>query len=197
MRKILITIYLLATSFIAHAEIYKDFTPNLSLEQIKSNYPNAVLQDIKAAWVKEDEALLKLSGGGISGAIMLKLSTMDKLANSLMGYLQSELEMAKNDEEKAKAQENIIFWKNYIALPKEKKLTLDWVRWIPESPFPFERIQGKYGKPDSCEYSDEDYAPFCNWKKKGVLVNLTDDRKRVTSVEYTFTKEERELYKNN
>jgi hypothetical protein len=42
----------------------------------------------------------------------------------------------------------------------------------------------------------DDMQPFRDWISKGVTVYLTDDKKQVTRVDYTFTREEyRQAYR--
>lgn len=173
-------------SNVSLAEIYKDFLPYDSLAIIKTKYPNAKLEPIKAAWVKEDEAFIRLSGVGIVGTINLKFSTTDNFIKGLIKYNRNEIE--KNPTSDNSKNEDIIkAYNDVLALPLDQKLTLDWLRWVSPTPLPFERLVSKYGNPEKCDYDPDTFSPYCAWISKGVSANLTDDKKYVDSIEYSFT----------
>lgn len=171
-KNITLVIFTFTLSTIVNAEIYKDFEPNLSLKVIKERYPNAEFSDLKPAWIKSNELFLDMHGTGISGNIYLKLSSNE--------YWKDKLESETDPE-------MITFYESMANRPIEEKLTLDWVRFLPISRIPFERLKTKYGKAEKCSYFDENFTPYCSWDSKGVLVSLTDDKKYVNYIEYTFT----------
>ena len=72
-------------------------------------------------------------------------------------------------------------------------MTIDWVRWVPDVNIPIERLKSRYGEPEKCDYSTEDYRPYCEWESKGVNARLSDDKKQVFAIEYTFTLKENNL----
>ncbi len=188
-KKILILFLLYTISAVdVRAEIYKNFTPYQTLKEIKQNYPNAKFEDLKAAWVKEDEYFLSLSGVGISGKIYLKMHTLD-------GFRKKALEnIEKNypDKDSEDYKTNAKFWLEKLNMPLEERIYLTWVRWIPADKIPFARVEGKYGKPTLCGFDDESFSPYCSWDEKGVMVFQTDDRKEVVFIQYTFTSDELE-----
>ena len=61
-------------SNVSIAEIYRDFTPYLSLSEIKKRYPNATFDVVKAGWVQENQTFLKLHGTGLPGVTYLAFS---------------------------------------------------------------------------------------------------------------------------
>ena len=81
-------------------------------------------------------------------------------------------------------------YQDYANKSDEEAIVVSWVRWVPYTPIPLERFITKYGKPDVSAFSDEDMAPYKSWKR-GLLVNLTDDGKKVLTVEYSFTQEDK------
>jgi hypothetical protein len=66
-------------------------------------------------------------------------------------------------------------------------LTVDWVRWVPPSPFPLQRLIAKYGKPENSGFRDDNFKPYRAWKNKGLTAYLTDDEKDVESIDFNFT----------
>lgn len=69
---------LFLTSNISYAEIYKDFTPYKTLKAIKESYPNGKFEEVKSAWVTEDDGFYKLTGAGLSGEIYLAFNDLSK-----------------------------------------------------------------------------------------------------------------------
>lgn len=77
----------------------------------------------------------------------------------------------------------------------EVALSVNWVRWVPDTRIPLQRLVSKYGKPDKSGFSDEDYKPYRSWNR-GIEAYLTDDEKYVDRIDFNFTKEEyRKAYK--
>lgn len=189
MRKLLL---ILSTSVITlfcnalQAEIYKDFVPFITLKQVKLNYPNANFEDAKPAWANEDEALFKMTGAGLTGTIVLKFSKLDKYWTKQL----NEFEAKSLNENSESITYLINSYKTSLALPVDERLTLDWVRFVPYMQIPYERLISRYGKPEKCGSNTEDFTPYCSWESKGVLINLSDDKKLVANIEYTFTDEE-------
>ena len=168
------------------AEIYKDFVPSITLKQAKLNYPNAYFEDAKPAWANEDEALFKMTGAGLNGTIVLKFSKLDKYYTKQLNIYEA---MSLNDNSESKTS-LINLYKTALALPVDERLTLDWVRFVPDIQIPYERLISRYGKPEKCDSNPENFTPYCSWESKGVYISLSDDKKLVTSIEYQFTDEE-------
>ncbi|MEQ1597862.1 MAG: hypothetical protein ABL880_00700 [Methylotenera sp.] len=178
----------------ASAEIYKNFLPYSSLAMIKAKYPNAKLEDIKAAWLKENEAFIGLTGVGIIGAINLKFSTSDDYWKTSIESTQREIESNPTADNSIR-EYDIADFNGRLNLPLDQRLTLDWLRWVPPQAIPFDRIVSKYGKPEKCDFDVDTYQPYCAWTSKGVSANLSDNKKYVYFIEYTFTLEDLGLEK--
>jgi hypothetical protein len=187
-----IALYCLTFAISARAEIYKDFVPNDTLASIKARYPNASFETIKAAWVKENESFVRLTGLGISGTINLKFSTADWLWMDLIKNNQDIIEKNPADDN-SKIEELNKTYNDMLNLPIDQKLGLDWLRWVPIQPIPFDRLVNKYGSPEKCDFDAENFQPYCGWSSKGVTANLSDDKKLVYSIEYNFTDVDRGL----
>ena len=189
MRKLLLVLSASVIVFFCNAlqaEIYKDFTPFITLKQIKLNYPNANFEDAKPAWANEDEALFRMTGAGLTGTIVLKFSKSDKFWTKQL----NEYEAKSLNENSESITYLINFYKTSLALPLDERLVLDWVRFVPYIQIPYERLISRYGKPEKCGSNAEDFTPYCSWESKGVSINLSDDKKLVANIEYTFTYEE-------
>ena len=192
MRKLLIA---LSASVIAlfcnalQAEIYKDFVPFITLKQVRLNYPNAKFEDTKPAWASEDEALFTMTGEGLAGTIVLKFSKPDKYNNEKIAEYEKDI-LSATQENVQTIQSIIENYKSKLALPLEEKLTLDWVRFVPTAEIPYERLVSRYGKAEKCDYDQNTFKPYCSWLSKGITVSLSDNKKMVDTVEYSFTFEE-------
>jgi hypothetical protein len=187
--KIYMFIFLILFSNLSLAEIYKDFLPNDSLAIIKTKYPNAKLEDIKAAWVKENESFIGLSGVGIVGAINLKFSHNDEFKKEMIKYYQNKI--AENPlSDNSNYELSIQYMNEALNAPLDNRLTLDWLRWVSPEPIPFERLVSKYGNPEKCDFDPDSFLPICSWTSKGLTANLSDDKKYVYSIEYGFTEED-------
>lgn len=161
------------------AEIYQGIEPNATLQEIKARFPNANYKPVKAAWVTADKAFYLITGSGLVGD--LYVAFYDERPASFTSMTD------------AKAAGNEILAKFYLAQWEkgtDESLSVQWVRWVPPAAIPVERFFGRYGKPVKVEFNDSDMAPYYQWKEKGVLTTLTDDFKKVVSVEYGFTKAE-------
>ena len=81
----------------------------------------------------------------------------------------------------------------FINKPLDEKLTLNWLRWAPDSSLPLERLISRYGNPDVYGVDDESFQQYCDWTKRKVRANLSDDKKMVFTIEYNFTLEEQRI----
>lgn len=189
-RRILVVFILTVTFKSSIAEVYKDFVPYTSIAQMKANYPNARFDVVKAAWVRENDIFLKITGAGLAGTIYVATS---KLSDD---SIKQKIESFKAIIAKQPDQDNT-YWNNkvasherYLTLSNDEKYSIDWLRWVPDVSFPLERLKAKFGEPDKYDYSESDFQPFAEWFKRGLRVNLTDDKKMVHSIEYYFTDED-------
>ena len=175
------------------AEIYKDFTPYISLKKIKENYPNAKFEEVKAAWVTKDEALIKLTGAGLAGTTYLALSNTD--SEWQKDISDSEIKIAENpNDDNLELLAAIDKARFFINRPLDEKLLLNWLRWVPDSPLPLERLINRYGNPDAYGVDDESFQQYCDWTKRNVRAKLSDDKKNVFTIEYAFTSTKKCLF---
>ncbi len=176
-------------SNVLQAEIYKDFVPFITLKQVKLNYPNAKFEDAKPAWASEDDALFAMRGEGLAGTIVLKFSKSDKYNSQKLA--EYEASNSNDNLEKTKSDQLMIdYYKAELSLPLEERLKLEWVRFVPTVEIPYERLVSRYGKAEKCDYDPSTFKPYCSWLSKGITVSLSDDKKMVETVEYSFTFEE-------
>jgi len=159
----------------AYAELYKGIGPLDTLADLKKKFPNATFTKKNPAWAQETDVMYQIKGPGISGTIVVKF------------YDSRPYYMRKMDE--ADSQERRTYFAK-LATQEEDTVMVDWVRWLPDIPFPVERIITKYGKPDKSGFTDEDYTPYKEWTQKGVFVRLSDDGKKVLAIDFTHTKKE-------
>lgn len=185
-----IFLVLLFICFSVKAEVYKDFVPYTSVAQMKARYPNAKLEIVKAAWVRENDRFFKITGEGLAGTTFVATS---KLSDE---YYRQKIERLKAyivehpEEDTTFYQNSIAFSEKTLVLPDDERYTIDWLRWVPDVPIPLERVKAKFGEPSKYDFSESDFQPYAEWSTKGLHVNLSDDKKMVYSIEYTFTDEE-------
>jgi hypothetical protein len=180
-----LSLVLFFVASLAHAETYLNFVAEESVTTAKEKYPNATFTEIKAGWLATNEKFLQMSGTGIVGKVFLKFSTVDSFWEEMMTLEQSEID-ANLERDNAKELANIAYYKSRLARPLDDRLTLDWIRWIPDALIPIARIHGRYGKPDKCDYEQESFRPYCEWKGRGLLIGLTDDKKAVYKIEFSI-----------
>lgn len=80
----------------SHAEILQGIEPLDTLGDIRKKFPNAQLQPIKAAWVKEDQAFYSLEGVGLPGKIRLAFD--DSRPSWRTSYASLEKNIAEKTE---------------------------------------------------------------------------------------------------
>lgn len=179
----------------AHSEILQGIQPLDTLGDIQKRFPNATLMPVKAAWVQEDQAFYSLEGMGLPGKMRLAFDDSrpgwKKTLNKLTQKMSDDPQFSDTDKTFMEIAER------QSQQPMASALTINWVRWIPDAPVPFERYKSKYGKPDRCGFSDADLTPFCEWKGKALTATLTDDQKAVLQVDSGFSRDEyRAAYMN-
>lgn len=180
---------LLVISCIANAEIYKDFRPNITLKEIKEKYPNGNYENVNAAWVTEKDAFIKLTGTGLAGTILLAFSNGDSISKRIISNAKAKIETNPDGDNKI-LESTIDIQNKLISLPLDEKLTLNWLRWLPAEILPFDRLVNRYGNPEKCGYNDESFQPFCDWISRAIRANLSDDKKQVLSIEFSFTEDD-------
>ena len=169
------TFWLLATG-ISQAEVLQGVNYLASLKDVKNIYPNATYTKLTPAWLKEDEAFISVYGTGMAGKIYIL-------------FIDSRPYLRKKVVESTDSSKTELLMK-LAKEPDDTALTVDWVRWIPDSPIPIERFQSRYGKP-KCDF-DEDMSPICTWRERALTASMTGDNKNVLHVTTGFTKAEKQ-----
>lgn len=185
--KVIFLAFIASFALNAQAEVYKDLWPASSLREIKEKYPNAKFEDVKAAWVRENESFIAMTGVGITGKIFLKLSHTDQFKKNYISSSIKHADDSTSEEERDKFLNSARDMQNLLDAPLEDRLSLDWVRWVPLETIPIERLESRYGKPEKCDYDEDTFTPYCEWASKGLSVSLTDNKKFVMFIEYSFT----------
>lgn len=157
------------------AEVYMGIGPLSTLRNVKKIFPRATYKLENPARAKKEDVMYSLTGPGISGQIIIMFK--DKRPHSEMLI--------------EKAKDNVFkdFFKRQAEISDEEALYVMNVRWIPDTPFPLERLIKKYGNPDRSDFRPEDYQPYKYWER-GVQAFLSEDGKNVVMIEYSFTEKE-------
>jgi hypothetical protein len=159
----------------AHAESYRDIGPLDNLGDIKKKFPNAHVEKLSPGWAQETDALYKFTGTGMSGWIIVKFD--------------DSRPTFKEAAEKDPTAESAAFLQEMAQQSDEEAMSVNWVRWVPDTRIPIQRLVSKYGKPEKSGFSDENYQPYRSWNK-GVDAYLSDDEKYVERIDFSFTRDE-------
>lgn len=148
----------------------------MRLGEVKKLFPGAKYEEEKPAWAKEEDKLYSVTGEGIQGTIIIKF-------HDPRPFYRKQI---------SESNDNVLkeIFTPYANGSPDESLEVQWVRWIPDKPFPVERMINKYGKPDINDYSSEDFQPFKQWETQGIVATLSDDGKNVLNIEYYFVKED-------
>lgn len=174
--RILIAFLALVICASAYAESYRDIGPLDNLGDVKNKFPNAKVEKLSPGWAQATDALYQFTGIGMSGWIIIKFDD----------YRPKWKEEAEKDPTSEKAE----FFQNSSQKSDEEAMSVNWVRWVPDTQIPVQRLISKYGKPEKSGVSDESYQPYRSWDKKGVEAYLSDDEKHVVRIDFFFTREE-------
>jgi hypothetical protein len=175
MRRIIV-IAILALPLLASAETYRDIGPLDTLGDVKARFPNAQAKKLSPAWAQPTDAMYQFTGNGMSGTIVVNF--YDSRPN-FKKSLERSTEGAPNE-----------YLQNLANQSDEEAMSVNWVRWIPDAPIPIQRLVLKYGPPEKSPFSDENYQPYREWEKKGVVAFLSDDEKNVIRIDFSFTNQE-------
>lgn len=167
---------LLLFPLLSHAEIYQNILPTDTLGEVKSKFPNAHFEKRSPAWAQSTDVMYALTGQGISGTIIINFF------DNRPEY-QKQYESAEEDTQKQ-------LLKTLLQESDDEAISVNWVRWVPDIPFPLQRLIAKYGVPEKKGFSNDDFQPYREWKKIGLYVYLSDDEKYVQRIDFSFTKEE-------
>ncbi|HCU84866.1 hypothetical protein [Methylophilus sp. UBA6697] len=190
--RIIFLLFLLAC-FQTQAEIYKDFAPFTTVAQMKAKYPNAKFEIVKAAWVKEKDKFIKITGDGLPGTIYVATSKSSDAVITQRIERYKALIAENPDQDNSAYNAGIEFNEKYLSLPDDERYSIDWLRWVPDVAIPLERLKAKFGEPNKYDYGESDFQPFAEWSARDLHVNLSDDKKLVYSIEYHFTDEEYDI----
>jgi len=169
---------LLVCSIVAEssAEIYLGIPPFKALGDVKKMFPGAEFKKLNPAWAKEDDAMYSITGEGIEGKIIIMFHDTRPLNRDYMNQ--------ETDDTMKR------LFKEYSERSDDDSLLVTWVRWVPDEPFPVERLITKYGKPEKSDYSSVDFKPYYLWKTKGIYAHLSDDGEKVVMITYHPTEKE-------
>lgn len=145
-----------------NTETYRQFEAGDTLAKIKYAFPNAMMVNLNEAWVKNNESVVKMSGNGINGSLLLDFTLHGKQGVS-------------------GSQETVTY-----STP-EDQLVLNWVRWIPTYGVLYQTLENRYGKAEKCDVRDDTLQPYCTWDKLGVMANLDATKKVALSMDYSYT----------
>lgn len=160
----------------ADAEIYLGITPYSTLGDLKEKFPAATFERAQPAWAQEDQVMYRMSGTGIPGRIVVMFNDVRPSFRRLHD--------AETDDDKKQMYADLLHARDDLMLE------VLWVRWVPEKPFPVQRLITKYGKPNRSGFSEGDFRPYKRWTGKAVTAALSDDGKEVLFVDFNFTRKE-------
>jgi hypothetical protein len=180
----LLGLLVLLFSGLLRAEELQGVQPTDTLGDIKKKFPNAQFTRVKAAWVTDEQDFFSMWGSGFPGTLYLAFTDGRP---GLRKQLAEQPPPADGDASARQVREVVQGLANQS---DDEALTINWVRWVPAQPIPLQRYKSKYGEPTKCDFSPDDMRPFCQWDKRALVVNLSDDQKFVLSAESSFTREE-------
>jgi hypothetical protein len=158
------------------AEIYRGIGPLATLGDVKQLFPGATFKKVYPAWAQENDVLYLVTGKGIQGEIVIKFDDNRPIFKRMM-----EQGTDNNYED---------FLRGLAERSDDEALGVSWVRWLPDAPFPVDRMITKYGKPEKSDFSELDFQPFKEWVARGIYAHLTDDGKKVIAIDFSITEKE-------
>jgi hypothetical protein len=159
----------------ANAEIFKGVNYYSTLGNIRKNLPNATFQKLTPAWLTEKDGFYKISGQGFGGNLYIKFDDARPFLKTLIKGNEADSD----------------YWKKEANASDNDALTVDWVRWVPDSPVPKEKAVSKYGTP-KCSVAD-DFSNICTFDKFSVVASMDDSGKNILGFDTYFTKNERQI----
>lgn len=184
--RLVVSMFLLAVLGVCHGETYLNFGPGDTIQDAKRKYPNAQFNGVEVGWATKSDKFIRMSGAGIEGDVYLKFSASDEFMQIAKRDYLEKLEVAR-ESERAKLQSMVDYYANELAKPDEERMSIDWIRWVPEKKLPIERVVGRYGKAVKCDYGESNFEPYCTWGDRGITVSLSDDKKWVTMIDFKIT----------
>lgn len=176
-------------------EVLQGVEPLSTLGKIKTEFPNGRFERVRAAWVKESEAFYSMTGDGFPGKLYLAFDDERPRWRRELAETPPEPPEAPSADVEFTAE--LRRWlQGVIDQSDDEALTISWVRWVPPTPIPMERVKAKYGEPSKCDFDPSNFTPFCKWESRALMAMTSDDRKRVVFFTAQFTKSElRSAYK--
>lgn len=167
------------------AEILHGIYPLDDLAAVKKKFPNARFTKLAPAWLKEDQAMLKMVGDGFPGELILVFADDRPM-------FKQWVSANCNDPVQQSAESTCTSRKRLALQSDDDALTISWVRWVPVQPIPFERYRSKYGEPSKMDF-DNDMVPTAEWESVALSAQLSDDKKFVQFVTTAFTRSEQRV----
>lgn len=163
----------LAPSTPAAAASYRGIGPYYTLNDVKAIFPQADVTFDRPAWAQPHETLVKVTGGGIDGTIVI----------CLVDY--RDYYRLNDNQKQAKPYLGI----NY-ATDTNNSLVVQWVRHVPEYYISTQTLVSIHGRGYKKSHRRDNYRPYISWDAKGVNATLSADSKWVSDIEYNFTIDE-------
>lgn len=175
LKKLIFSMLFLMLAINVHSEIYRGILPLATMKDLKTLFPGAEFTFVKTAWASGEESLYKVTGPGLPGKMMIKFTDSSIFFKKYVEQLPSE----EVDE----------FDRN-MAISSDETMSVDWVRYIPDTQIPIDRLVSKYGPAEESGFSEDTFNPYKLWKSKGVYASLSDDKRYALSIDYYFTDNE-------
>lgn len=172
----------------ALAEIYRDFTPQVTIADIQQKYPQATIEALSPEWMTDNERLLRIQADNLPGSTLVAVARQtDAEVNEAIRIYQ-RLSREGASESRASYQRQLQYYQRYLTLSPEAQYQVKWVRWVPPAPLSLKQLEQQYGPAERLGYKEADnQVPFAEWMQKGVLANLDESRQQASSIEYYFT----------
>lgn len=175
---------------LAHSEVLFGVQHYATLGMVKKVYPNATYSKLKPAWLGPDEAFIRVSGSGMSGALMIAFIDNRPLwANRTREDALAFLSAVGREATEAAIDKYITDSRVSAAKGDDEALYVNWVRWVPEGAIPLVKLESRYGKA-ACSMN-EAFDTVCNWPKRALQATMTEDGKAAKMIDTVFTEEER------
>ena len=158
-------------------EVYMGINYSDSLGQVRKLFPTAKITNAKPAWAKPEDALYSISGEGIAGTIVVKFNDTRPLFKML-----ADTSVPGTNREK---------YEKLASQSDDDALTVQWVRWAPDTAIPLKRLVEKYGPWDKKEIHIQSYQSQRTWTKRKISAHIADDDKSVQMIDFDFTPDEK------
>lgn len=184
--KLILSIFLWTIVSICHGETYLKFEPGDTIGVAKQKYPNAQFVPVDVGWATKSDKFIRMSGQGIVGEVYLKFSASDEFMRTQKSKYLEKLDTAPENE-RALNQNMVDYYTKELEKPDDERMSIDWIRWVPEKKLPIERVVGRYGKATKCDYDESSFEPYCDWGERGITAALSDDKKWVAMIDFKIT----------